>query len=327
MEKTTKDFLIKERIQLSIERLKELSMEFGRYPTVQEYDANRLNGYTRRDLEKHLGKSFSVIEKEYCGDFVFGQRDKRYNNPQEIIERLKKYLEGIDHAPTAKELLKNGFPNYNVISRLFDGMTYMDIVESLGYSIKGSTTKSYSKEKMLTDFRDYYNRTGKYITHAHNGDRKQKCFATYIKAFGTMENICKLSGVPYVIEDIETGIFGKYVRDLNNDLCQSIAEKEITDYFILNNIPYEKEYKYDNLIRGCRYVFDWKIKLGGNEMYVEYCGLYDKTSKLKSIQRYTLKVDEKIKILKLNNLYAKTIFIFPKEYKTKSLSEIFDKYI
>lgn len=327
MWKDEKRIQIKERVDKSISKLKELSIQLSRYPTADEYDKNKGEGYFRRDLEKHLGKSFYSIEKEYCQDLVCPQREKRYYDKEEIISRIRNYFESIDHSPTMKELLKSGLPYYKTINRIFDGMSYLELINSLGYKIKGTTTKAYSKEKMLKDFRDYYYRTGRYITHSNGGDADQKCFATYVKMFGSMENICKLAGVPYSLKNISCGTFGKYVVDLNNELCQSVVEKEITDYFILNKIPYEKEYKYSNLIPDCKYIFDWRIEIGGKYFYVEYCGLYDENAKLESIKKYTNKVQCKIKTLKENNLYDNSIFIFPKDYNGKSVAEIFETYI
>jgi hypothetical protein len=97
--------------------------------------------------------------------------------------------------------------------------------------------------------------------------------ATYKRYFGSYFNACKLAGLP-----TNSNLFGKSIhcKSLNDDLCLSKSEKIITDFFILNNISYKKDQKYNIYMKDIRCknkTVDWIIN---NNIFVEYFGLSDK---------------------------------------------------
>ncbi len=116
----------------------------------------------------------------------------------------------------------------------------------------------------------------------------------------------------------------KNLYDLNNEKCDSVPEKIITNWFIKNNIkyikqPYYKDYVEDKTNRR----FDWIVIKNNSKYYIEYFGLWDISSKNQYLKTYTYKAKKKIKLLYKYNSLNNCICIFPYDLKNKSLNEIF----
>jgi hypothetical protein len=124
----------------------------------------------------------------------------------------------------------------------------------------------------------------------------------------------------------------KYIpRYLNSKLldnqgkfCRSIPELVISNYLISRDIKFDKETSYSELFKKDRRRFDWKIYCD-NEciIYVEYFGLYYKGKINKRYSNYVIKADKKIKDLIDIDLEDQCLFIYPEDFKNKSLNEIF----
>ena len=312
-----------ERLNYSIKELKELSIFLGRQPTSTEYDKNVKFGYKRRQIQRNFGLSWNDFCKIYNSGYGFN--NYHYKNKDDILDKIIKFYENIDYVPTYQDIRKNNLPDYKVIKKFF-GMTYKELLKELGYVMKGSTTYSKTDKEMIEDFKKYYEKTGMLISSNHNAEGL-KCYETYITRFGSIKNVCDMCGINYDLSNKNNGSFGSYHLDNNGNICNSCVEKEISNYFINNGIKFEKEYPYKNLIKGCRFVFDWRIEINNKFYYVEYAGLYDKNSKNKNIIKYSKKIEDKISILKENNIIDSCIFIYPKDYKNKTLEEIFCKII
>jgi len=145
---------------------------------------------------------------------------------------------------------------------------------------------------------------------------------TYCKHFGSIKNVCNILNIDYDLY-INIGGYGRKVYDNNGCVCKSIVERDITNYFINNNIKYEKEYKYNNLIDGDLRKFDWKIEINNKIYYVEYFGLYDRNEHNKICKKYTQKAKKKIKDLYRYGYKDSCIFIFSNDLKYKTIDEIF----
>ncbi len=117
----------------------------------------------------------------------------------------------------------------------------------------------------------------------------------------------------------------KHLYDLNNNKCDSIPEKIISDWFIENGIKNEKYPRYKDYIENehPQKKFDWLIYVNGEKYFVEYFGLWDNKARNNYLHKYTKKAKKKIKLLYKNNLHHKTIFIFPSDLKNKTLDDIF----
>jgi hypothetical protein len=111
--------------------------------------------------------------------------------------------------------------------------------------------------------------------------------------------------------EIKRNSFGYSVFAKDGDICYSLAEKIIDDWFFNNNIKHLKETDYPKCVKKLlekNIKADWLI----NDIFIEYFGL-------QSIKKYSEKTEMKILACKMNNV--KLIALYPgDEYK---LDEIF----
>ena len=120
-----------------------------------------------------------------------------------------------------------------------------------------------------------------------------------------------------------TGIYGRVCYSKNGDRCLSTGEKIITDFFIDNNIRYEKEVPYKNFVKtNIRYVADWKISDG---VMVEYFGFIKSSKTSKIVVSYLKKTKRKIFFCKKNNI--KLIPIYPNDVNLETLEKMFKNII
>jgi len=137
---------------------------------------------------------------------------------------------------------------------------------------------------------------------------------TYSRYFGSYAIACQESGL-----EVNTSLFGNTTLSYfskNNDVCLSKSEQIITNFFIDNNIKYNKEIYYKNIIDDVRCGMkrtDWVI---GNNVIVEFFGMPEK-------EQYKIKMNEKIKICEDNNV--KLISLYKKDLVR--LDSIFPEYI
>jgi len=102
----------------------------------------------------------------------------------------------------------------------------------------------------------------------------------------------------------------------------------ITNYYIDNNITYEKEPSYSDFIENDTRRLDWKLIINNKFFYVEYAGMYYPNKMYSHInEKYVNKIDSKIKDLKDVGRYEECLFIFPEDIKTKTLKEIFEPFL
>jgi hypothetical protein len=178
------------------------------------------------------------------------------------------------------KLLKEVYPNYTnkyLKIKYFPNRTpetIMSMANKMGiHKSLEKETKYYNKETMigqLLELSKILERTPLGEELFENGLPSS---ATYKRYFGSYFNACKLAGLP-----TNSNLFGKSIhcKSLNDDLCLSKSEKIITDFFILNNISYKKDQKYNIYMKDIRCknkTVDWIIN---NNIFVEYFGLSDK---------------------------------------------------
>ena len=130
---------------------------------------------------------------------------------------------------------------------------------------------------------------------------------------GGYRNLCEMVGL-----EINQSIFGRpryLLKSKNGDKCLSYAEQAVTNFFIDNNIKYEKEVKYSRYIKDIKNekFCDWVLE---DNTLVEYFGMMDK-------DYYAKKANKKLKLIKDHNLK----FIELREKDLPNLMEIFKDYI
>lgn len=220
-------------------------------------------------------------------------------------EEIKLLKEKYPHY-TNKELVKRFFPNRNAES--------IRTMANKNGIIKSNKKKSkwYNEENLINDLKELaikLNRTPRiFEIKLYNLPSE----ATYRRYFGSYSNACEIADL-----DLNMCLFGeslKVYKSMNGDKCFSQAEVIITDFFILNNIPYKKEEYYKDYINDNRCKTkrcDWIIY---DNIFVEYFGLPDKSY-------YYKKMEVKRDICKDNDI--KLIELFKKDLET--LNTIFLK--
>jgi hypothetical protein len=313
-----------EKIDIAINELIRLANELKKCPSVEEYESLRHNGYSRRILEINLKLKYNDICKKYIPQYdLNNNRDRTIND---IAQDIQKVYNILGRTPLHDELKKYGVTiSYNLINRLFNGLSYNQILVQLGFVPTGTTTLTKSKDDLLYDFKMLMNKLNRVPTceDINNSDLTAS-YPTYSKYFGTIHNICTILNIDY---QVYNGI-AYVLRDKLGNLSLSSKENDISNFLIDNNISFIKEYSYGNFILGDRRRFDWKINMGDKEYYVEYFGMYTgKQSASKIINEYNQKVQAKLKAIYKCGLIDDCIFIYPNDLKHKSLNEIFFKLL
>lgn len=130
------------------------------------------------------------------------------------------------------------------------------------------------KERMLHELIEYANELGRTPTGREiQENKKLSGIASYHRHFGSYSDACKKAGL-----EVNACLFGKsfHLESKNGDICLSKKEKEITDLLIDNNIKYEKEVLYKDILKDdtlSNIRCDWLIN---DNIVVEYFGMAEK---------------------------------------------------
>jgi hypothetical protein len=136
-----------EKIDISINKLKELAHNLHRVPMVKEFEKiqNLHNGYGRRDLEKHLNLSYNEICKKYLPQYNLNCRTNI--SKSEIIESIHKMYNEFGHILSYNDYSKLDYSyDFNQMNNLLN-KTYVQLVKSLGYTPLGISNKPKSDEQ------------------------------------------------------------------------------------------------------------------------------------------------------------------------------------
>lgn len=314
-----------ERIDISLLSLKELASKLGRCPTVAEYDSYEHKGFQRRVLENKLGIKYNNICRNHLPQYALNINFDI--TKEEILEALTSIRDKLGRSPMFNELKQLGFSyTHKVIDRLF-GCGYNDLLRSLGWEVTGSNAKKRTEEEMLDDFNNTFKSLGR-IPYVNEFGGDSTSYVTYIKYFGSIRNVCEALDIDYDMYYIGGGA-GKICCDNKGELCKSIPERDITNFLIENEVAYEKETPYSDIlpdeIAGQRR-FDWKvIDSNLNVYYIEYFGMYNSRGHIG--RRYVKKARKKIRDIYKNGMYNNCIFLFPRDIKEKSMSDLLSKVI
>ena len=319
-----------ERIDKSIEELKNIANNLNKCPTVKEYDSMRIDGLVRRNLEKHLDKSWNDICLTYIPEYDLNI--DRNITKEDIRLDIDYVVSKLGKTPTYKEYLKHSRRGYSL--NAFDtavGLTYNKTLIEFGYEPVGVSTLIRTEDEMLYLFEKLFMELKRvpYLRDLEDCEYTPT-YSTYTKYFGSIENVCRLLDIDYKKHYKGAGA-GKIGYDKLGQLCKSIAEKDISNYFIDNNIKFMKEIPYSDIIvnnkEGNSRRLDWTIFINNNKYFVEYFGMYDRNPRGSIGRKYSNKTKKKIKDLYKAGVNDNCIFIFPDDIKNKTLDEIFSKYI
>lgn len=305
----------KQKLENSIETLRKLSNELNRIPTTTEYDKYRDKKKTVHitTLRKRLNKTYSQICREYLSYKVIRNYDI---SNQQIIQDFISFKNKIKRIPYEREFSSETGYSGKLITIRFG--KYTNLIKASGYQ-PTREPKYRTDDELLDIFKEFMNENNRLPTSRELNSISYK----FLNRFKSIENICKILNINFydytILNGNRSAIFNK-----RKELCKSIAEAKISNFFIDNNIDYVKEYPYANLIEGDRRLFDWKIKINNKNYFVEYFGMYNSKSEKNSFSgKYTKKTKKKMKDLYKNNYNEDTIYLFPIHLEKKELFEEF----
>lgn len=252
-----------------------------------------------------LGRNWKAIRKKArCMGL------KRHTNagiprksPYLLSDDDKKYILENYTFLLSSEMAKNINRHVSVVLRFCD-QNKLEVLRSR------KNLKDFSDDFLLKVLVDKYNDLGRCPASADiQLDKEMPSVDIYYDRFGSFSFACELAGlIP------NHGNYGTVCYSKAGDMCYSIAEQIITNYFIDNGIEYIKEYEYSNIIPNLnlKIAMDWYIK----NIVVEYFGMTKN-------EEYDQKTKMKQRICKENNV--EIISIFPNDLKF--LDKIFNSFL
>ena len=253
-------------------------------------------------IAKKLNKSEQAIRTKISKMGLKNKSEKWSNKELKLLKEVyPKYI--------GRYLVENYFPNRNIQS-------INKKAEKLG--LKKETNNRFTKNDLKQKLINLANELGRTPLYSELSGRDDiPSVGTYSRYFGGYEQACIECGL-----EVKKCLFGNYVNTYiakdNVTLCLSKAELVITNFFIDNNISFEKEKYYSDIFnedygyKRC----DWY--LDEYDIIVEYFGLPNK-------DYYKKKMDEKYKICKSHK--KELIGITDRYVNENKLKKIFKKYI
>jgi len=173
----------------------------------------------------------------------------------------------------------------------------------------------YDNQKLIDDLKEFAQVLGRTpLSHEINENKDMAHYHTYRRCFDGYINACQLAGLE---PNYDGNMYSsKTYRSKNNDLCLSQPELIITNLFIDNKLPYEKEVYYSTFTNDIRCGYkrcDWFLS---NDIIVEYFGMERR-------EFYKKRMQEKQIICSDNGLLL--LELYPKDM-TKGLKGLLNKF-
>ena len=146
---------------------------------------------------------------------------------------------------------------------------------------------------------------------------KMPSFSYLAESCGSWFKLLIASGI--LPEGARKMIYGTMVLAKDGHECLSLAEKLIDDLLFINGIPHEREPHYPE----SNFRADWHLKLNGEDILVEFFGLYGEPN-------YTKRMKEKLDYASSRGI--KVVSFLPKDlnnlhdsFSSKILSLYYEK--
>lgn len=262
------------------------------------------NSYTQEEI------NFIIENKD---NLTFKEMSENINRNPDSIERMHRKL-GFEiydvWDENEIEILKKYFPKYqtkrlkdlffknrsecSIKHKAHDLMLKKEdyILDKNDKIVKNGQKKVQGN--ILEQLKDLSEILGRTPIHLDLKNFNLPSFNTYARAYGSYSKACELAGLEPNYSFIGCGTRSVH-RSKNNDICFSICEVIITDFFIDNNIFYKKEEFYKDYINDKRCLakkVDWVI---GDDVFVEFFGF-------PKLDWYCKRMKKKISICKENNV-------------------------
>lgn len=316
-----REYDLEDIVESSFNGLKHLYDDLGKCPNVEEYERYaKLNKLLhRKALEKNTGMKFATICKTHINE---NNKDTKSN--EQLLEELVNLINMLGRVPLGSELVKYGLSERKTYQRKL-GKTFQEIITDMDLELSSAKRLYKSDEELLSDYYNLYKKLGRIPLMGDISQSDIASYNTYKKRFGGILSIWELLGLDY--SDININSLGRGFTcfDDNGEVCRSEAEMKITNLLIKNNITFNKEVRYTDLLSNKFNTWRMDWYLPNDDIVVEYFGLYSETQlkKKTKIGKYSRKVNRKINFCKENNL--KIISIFPEDIKN-GLDNVLKKF-
>jgi len=246
--------------------------------TKEEEDFIRENfsNMSSSELAIALNRSESQI---YCKTSNMGLKSKLLWTEEEI------------------ELLKENYSKYSnkyLSENVFIGRN-AESIRTMAFKFGLKTERSYKQfdeGEIIDKLKKIYQETGRTPISIEFEKFGLPSARTVARYFGGYEELCKIAEIPPNIS--MDGSIGKKQIASDGTICMSKSELIVTEYFISNNIPYEKEVPYKRYMpeEECKNKrFDWLA----NGKLIEFFGL-------KGLDFYDKKIKEKRRLCEKYNI-------------------------
>ena len=305
-----KPLSIEERVQLSIEELRNIAKKLDKCPTNDEYNKFRDKGFEMSNLNKHLDMTNNEISIKYLPGYNLNKDTRNYTK-EELLDILINLKEKLGHTPSWVEFTEDkNIPDYTTFNKIFNKTYNQILYEDLRWDCKIYKTDN----DMLDDFYKLVKRVKRIPTQKDFKDEEGiYSNSSYLNRFGSMSNIFTLLDMDYNLFINHNSNSGVFCFDNKGNLCRSFIERYVNNLFIENGIEFQGEVYYSELLEKdkTRRRFDWRIKVDNKVRYVEYFGLYENKSKGDIVTKYKKKARRKIKDIYKFGKIENCIFLFP----------------
>jgi hypothetical protein len=306
-----------------VNELKRFYREKGKLPTSSELESKECNYPSRKTYEKYftsieialLDAGFSKSEIINLGRLKPLPQGIVEFNKQNLKELFFKYIDEYGEIPTLKQLEDTeGYPTRNDYRKIFGN--FSNAMLEFGFEPR---KKEYTTDELRDAFMLFVERNGRIPSHLEFNNSEYPSFWCYQNRFGSWNKAVEAYGFTPTNEG--TGF--NYTFD-DGEIVKSSYEFDVSTFFRKNSIKYERNVPYKNHIesyigrRDCDYVLNFK----GELLFIEVAGFYTFNDNESSIEKdYIRRFDAKIEIIESANLNY--FVIYPKDFKEKSLDEIF----
>lgn len=234
-----------------------------------------------------------------------------------MVSELKRYVEENGKSPTHDEFSKNkDYISTKSIKKEFG--SWNNFLMFCDINIK--STRVHSKSDVDNFILSFYNENLTPPT-ASQMPFSRTLLNNY---YESIKDACISLGIPIC----DSG-FGNVFTDDFGNVSLSSSEYLISNFLINNKIVFKKDFYYNNIfnVQNCQKTMDWLICKDDVDYVVEYFGMYRKNSNNLIHKKYMQSIEEKLGILNQNNYIDKSILIYPKDLKDKSLEDIFSEIL
>ena len=286
-------------------KLKKLGMENNFYKNGIEYKEYIIKEYFPYGSWDMLFEKLGTQSKNYIRKLgrKFGIKRLLKDKKQIKEKKIKKINENMWTKNEENILIENWenesarYISENLISKTVSAIYHK--AEKMKLYTSNKSLIKYNKEDMLKDLLELSKKLGRTPIQSELKKNGLASLPTYRVYFGNYTNACLAAGLLPNFSKIGVGRKGVYLSS-KNDICYSLYELIITEFFIENIFDYKKEHYYYKLINDKRCgkrEADWLLN---NYILVEFWGFPEDEFYYKKMeQKRAICIDNNIRLIEL----------------------------